>query len=114
MKKYFCCISVINITQVVAIVFLCGLNVSAQGQISAAENNPELAEILTNTPPPGFATRLAHGSGITPPPRFKPDYALRLQILTSLRAAVTDENAVARLEQARARIAQRASAGESP
>ena len=63
---------------------------------------------------PGFATRLAHGTGITPPPRFKPDYALRLRIVTSLRAAVTDENLAARIEQARARITQRAGTAEQP
>jgi hypothetical protein len=58
MEKNLIYIRVINITLVVAIVSLCGLNVSAQGQTSPAETNPELAEIVTNAPPPGFATRL--------------------------------------------------------
>lgn len=63
---------------------------------------------------PGFATRLARGTGITPPPLFKPDYGLRLRMLTNLRAAVTDENLAARLDQARAKITQRASVVEQP
>ena len=63
---------------------------------------------------PGFATRLARGTGITPPPRFKPDYALRLRILSGLRALVTEETLAARLEQARAKIGQHAGGAEQP
>jgi len=59
---------------------------------------------------PRFASRL----GITSSPRIKADYALRLRILTALRSAVTEESLVARLEQAQAKISQRAGGGESP
>jgi len=59
---------------------------------------------------PRFASRL----GITSSPRIKADYALRLRILTALRSAVTEESLVARLEQAQAKISQRAGGGELP
>ena len=59
---------------------------------------------------PRLVTRL----GVTPPARVKSDYALRLRIVTSLRAAVTDESLVARLERARTKLTQRAGVAEQP
>ena len=57
-----------------------------------------------------FVTRL----GIMSTPRIKADYALRLRILAALRATVTEEGLVARLEQAQAKVSQRVGGGESP
>ena len=59
---------------------------------------------------PRFVTRL----GVPPRPRLKADYALRLRILSALQTAVSDESLMARLDEGRAKIAQRAGAGESP
>ena len=59
---------------------------------------------------PRFVTRL----GMAPPARMKADPALRLRILTSLRAAVTDETVAARLEEARAKITERATPVDQP
>jgi len=55
---------------------------------------------------PGFATRLTQGTGIIPPPRFKPDYALRLRIVTNL-IAVADGSLATRLYQVRDKLVQR-------
>ena len=59
---------------------------------------------------PRFASRL----GMTPAFRIKADYPLRLRILAALRATVTEESLVTRLEQAHVKIAQRAGVVESP
>ena len=74
-------------------------------------NDPSLAGMAgVGLETPRFVSRL----GITPSARIKADYALRLRILAALRATVTEESLVTRLEQAHVKIAQRASAGESP
>lgn len=59
---------------------------------------------------PHVVTRL----GVTPPAGVKSDYALRLRILSGIRATTTDEAFAARLEQARVKISQRAGAVEQP
>ena len=74
-------------------------------------NDPALAAMaVAGLETPRFASRL----GITPTLRIKADYALRLRILTALRSTATEESLVTRLEQAQAKIAQRAGGVESP
>jgi len=74
-------------------------------------NDPALALMaVVGLETPRFVTRL----GITSTPRIKADYALRLRILTALRSTATEESLVTRLEQAQAKISQRAGGGESP
>ena len=63
---------------------------------------------------PGFISRLTRGTGITPPPRFKPDYTLRLKVVTDILATVTNEELAARLNQARTRLSQRVSETPQP
>ena len=64
--------------------------------------------MVTGMETPGFITRL----GITPPTPFTPDFALRLKIVTDLRAAVTNESLAVWLDSARTKIAQRAGAAQ--
>ena len=59
---------------------------------------------------PRFVTRL----GSVPPARVKTDPALRLRIVASLRAAVTDETVAVRLDEARATIAEHATTVDPP
>jgi len=66
--------------------------------------------IVTGMETPGFVTRL----GVAPPTPFKPDYALRLKIVTNLRAAVTNASLALWLDRASAKIAERATAVDQP
>ena len=84
------------------------LNPHAEELLLTLTGNPSrMDSAATGLETPGFATRLTQGTGIIPPPRFKPDYALRLRIVTNLRASVTDENLAARLDQVRDKLVQR-------
>ncbi|MEI6083360.1 MAG: hypothetical protein WCS70_03570 [Verrucomicrobiota bacterium] len=58
---------------------------------------------------PDFSTRLVRGTAITPPPHFKPDYALRLRIVENLRQAVTDEALASVIDRIQSNLTQRAS-----
>ena len=79
--------------------------------LAQAGTDPDWVRLaVTGLETPRLVTRL----GITPPPQIKSDYALRLRIVTGLRAAVTDESLAARLDQARAKLDQRARGGEQP
>jgi hypothetical protein len=57
MKKLYSYTSAINIALAIVIWLSFGSNVFAQDQSSAPETNPEYVQILTNAPPPGFASR---------------------------------------------------------
>jgi len=56
---------------------------------------------------PSFPVTLSRASSITPPPHFKPDYALRLRALDALRSAVSDENFRASIDQAKTELQTR-------
>jgi hypothetical protein len=67
MNKLNCYIVIINIVIVAAGCQLFGLNLYAQSQTNASELAPEIAEILSNAPPPppGFVTKLDYLKSFT-------------------------------------------------
>ena len=56
---------------------------------------------------PSFPVTLGHAAAVVAPPHFKPDYALRLRTLDSLRTAVADENFRASVDQAKTELQMR-------
>ncbi|MCG3147417.1 MAG: hypothetical protein PCFJNLEI_00857 [Verrucomicrobiae bacterium] len=70
-------------------------------------SDPVLVEAaLAGLMTPVFASRLVRGTGIMPPPHFKPNYPLRLRLVEQLRQAVPDETLAPVFDQARQQLAQ--------
>jgi hypothetical protein len=64
---------------------------------------------------PDFSTKLRQNTDVPAPPHFHPDYAQRLRLLETWRAAVTDEQLLATMDNIRARLAGRAAGeGQTP
>jgi hypothetical protein len=57
---------------------------------------------------PDFTTRLRQSSDFPVPPHFRPDYAARLRLVESWRAAVADEQLLLTIDRVRMRLVQRA------
>jgi hypothetical protein len=87
------------------------LEVNALGDelLLAIATNPALVEAaLAGLGTPNFATRLARGTGIRPPPVAKPDYLARLRIVDALRTGIADEGLAAVADRVRERLADHA------
>jgi len=80
---------------------------------SLAGNAVLLEAALAGLGAPDFSSRLVRGTGITPPPHFKPDYALRLRIVENLRQAVTDETLGGVIERVRSSLTQHGATAET-
>jgi hypothetical protein len=71
--------------------------------------NPQMRDAaLAGLMMPDFTTRLRQSSDFPVPPHFRPDYAMRLKLVESWRAATSDEQLLLSLDRVRARLAQRA------
>ena len=76
---------------------------------SATPVDPQMRDAaLAGLMMPDFTTRLKQSSDFPSPPHFRPDYAMRLKLLETWRAATTDEQLLLTFDRVRTRLTQRA------